>query len=158
MRSPSVHGIFRVPNAAGLSNILAGDDNWHDMVRPTDLKGLEFICAGPTPPSAAELLSGSRLSELIRNLLNEYDHVVVDSPPILGLADAPLITQSVEGCVFVVEAGGVSVRGLRSALARLQQAHAHIYGVILTKLDKRQAGYGYGYGYNYGYGQANDDD
>jgi Mrp family chromosome partitioning ATPase len=87
---------------------------------------------------------------LMREIGGEFDHVIVDSPPILGLADAPLLSRSVEGCAFVVEAEGVPVRGLRSALARLQQAQGRIYGVIVTRLNQKQTGYGYGYGYGYG--------
>jgi capsular exopolysaccharide synthesis family protein len=156
MRSPSAHGFFGLRHDIGLSNYLSGDDDWNRMVQDTGLKGLDMLSAGPTPPSAAELLNSDRFSRLIGEAKEKYDHVIVDSPPILGLADAPLITRAVEGCVFVVEAGGVSVRGLQSALARLGHAQANIFGVILTKLDVRQGGYGYGYGYGYDYGKANE--
>lgn len=151
MRSPSAHKFFGLGNKAGLSNYLAGDDNWKGFVAPTSFKGLHLLSGGPTPPSAAELLSGERMLHLLRQLAENFDHVIVDSPPILGLADAPLLSRAVEGCVFVVEAEGVPVRGLRSVLARLHQAQATIFGVIVTKLDRRQAGYGYGYGYGYGF-------
>ena len=103
-----------------------------------------------TPPSAAELLSGDRFERLIGDLLVEYDHVLVDSPPILGLSDAPVISRAVEGCVLVVEAEGVAVRGIRSSMERLRMVGAHIFGVILTKVDQKSDGYGYGYGYGYG--------
>jgi Mrp family chromosome partitioning ATPase len=89
---------------------------------------------------------------LIRQLGDHFDHIVVDAPPILGLADAPLLSRAVEGCIFVVEAEGVAVRGVKSSLGRLHSVHAHVFGVILTKLKHRQAGYGYGYGHGYGYG------
>jgi Mrp family chromosome partitioning ATPase len=108
------------------------------------------MSAGPMPPSAAELLSSDRMTFLVKALGEHYDVVVVDSPPLLGLADAPLLSRAVEGCVFVVESGGVAVRGLRSALGRLQLAHAHLFGVVMTKLAVAQSGYGYGYGYGYG--------
>jgi Mrp family chromosome partitioning ATPase len=95
---------------------------------------------------------------LIRQLGDHFDHIVVDAPPILGLADAPLLSRAVEGCIFVVEAEGVAVRGVKSSLGRLHSVHAHVFGVILTKLKHRQAGYGYGYGHGYGhgYGYGND--
>jgi polysaccharide biosynthesis transport protein len=152
MRSPSVHGFVGGQNAKGLSNYLAGDNDWEALVQQTTLKGLGIIAAGPTPPSAAELLSSERMRQLIAHLKEHFDHVIVDAPPILGLADAPLLTRAVEGCIFVIEAGGVAVRGLRSALERLHLVHASVFGVILTKLDANHAGYGYGYGYGYRYG------
>jgi polysaccharide biosynthesis transport protein len=152
MRSPSIHKFFGGSNGAGLSNFLVGNDNWGELVHETPFKGLHVIYAGPTPPSAAELLSGDRMHLLIEQAGAKFDNVVVDSPPILGLADAPLISRAVEGCAFVAEAEGVAVRGLKSALHRLRQAHAHIYGVIVTKISRKRAAYGYGYGYGYDYG------
>lgn len=156
MRSPSVHGFAGIENQKGLSNLLAGEDNWQAMVQRADLgvERLEFLTAGPNPPSAAELLSSDRMSLLIRDLLEQYDHVVVDAPPLLGLADVPLLSRAVEGSVFVVAAGQVAVRALRGSLSRLHQAHARIFGVVLTKLAPQNSlsGYGYGYGYGYRYG------
>ena len=150
MRAPSVHHYFDKPNTVGLSNYLAGNDHWQSMVLPSGVDRLGILPAGPQPPNAAELLSGDRMPQLMRRLEEEYDHIIVDSPPILGLADAPLLSRSVEGCAFVVEAESAPVRGLRSALARLHQAQSRIYGVIVTRLKQRRAGYGYGYGYGYG--------
>jgi polysaccharide biosynthesis transport protein len=150
MRSPSMHLFLGGSNAAGLSNFLAGENEWRQLVMPTPVKGLSLMAAGPMPPSAAELLSSDRMLMLVRQLLEEFDHIVVDSPPILGLADAPLLSRAVEGCIFVVEAEGVAVRGIKASLGRLQSVHAHVFGVVLTKLKQRQSGYGYGYGYGYG--------
>jgi capsular exopolysaccharide synthesis family protein len=156
MRSPSMHEFTGNRNVMGLSNFLAGENDWRQLILATKTKGLSLMPAGPTPPSAAELLSSDRMLMLVRQLLNEFDHVVVDSPPILGIADAPLLSRAVEGCVFVVEAEGVAVRGIKASLGRLQSVHAHMFGVVLTKLHQRQSGYGYGYGYSYGYGYGND--
>ena len=153
MRSPSIHAFVGVGNKMGLSNFLAGENDWKQLLVETSIKGLALMPAGPMPPSAAELLSSDRMLMLVKQLLDNYDHIVIDSPPILGLADAPLLSKAVEGCVFVVEAGGVAVRGIKASLGRLQSVHAHVFGVVLTKLQHKQAGYGYGYGYDYGYGQ-----
>ncbi|WP_425229464.1 GumC family protein [Sphingomonas sp.] len=152
MRSPSMHGLLEVSNAEGLSNNLAGDNDWRRMLHATRYRGLSVLPAGPTPPSAGELLSSDRMAMLIGQLAESFDHVVVDAPPILGLADAPLLSRAVEGCVFVVEAEGVAVRGVRASLGRLRAVRAHVFGVVLTKLKNKQASYGYGYGYGADYG------
>lgn len=152
MRSPSLHGFFGGNNQEGLSNFLAGEDDWKRLIKPTSVKGLSQITAGPTPPSAAELLSSDRMRNLVQQLLEAYEHVVIDSPPILGLADAPLLSRAVEGCIFVVEAEGVAVRGLKVSLERLRSVHAHVFGAVLTKLKQKHVGYGYGYGDSYNYG------
>jgi capsular exopolysaccharide synthesis family protein len=153
MRSPTVQDVLGLPNEQGLSNYLAGDDNWHSLVRSTQQKNFYAMTSGPIPPSAAELLSGDRMDGLIRALLEEFDHVVVDSPPILGLTDAPIISRAVEGCVLVVEAGGAAVRGIRASIERMRMVGGHIFGVVLTKVPKQTEGYGYGYGYGFDYGK-----
>lgn len=152
MRSPSMHGFAELPNSVGLSNYLAGADDWRDNLLETPSRGVTLLPAGPTPPSAAELLSSDRITALIRQATEEFDHVVIDSPPILGLADAPLLTRSVEGIVFVIEADSVPIRGIKTSLARLQAVHAHVFGAVVTKLNAGLSSYGYGYGYDYGYG------
>ena len=154
MRSPSVHNMLGVSNAEGLSNVLAGEDDWRKLILTTSFKGVSVLTAGPTPPNAGELLSSDRMGRLLNQLKESFDNVVVDSPPILGLADAPLLSRVVEGCVYVIEAEGVSVRGLRTSLDRLRASHAHIYGAVLTKLKQKHASYGYGYGYSTRYGDT----
>ena len=152
MRSPSIHEFVGADNRLGLSNFLAGDNDWQRLLKPTPSRGLSLLSAGPPPPSAAELLSSDRMLLLIRQLLDQFDHVVVDSPPILGLADAPLLSRAVEGVIFVIESEAVAIRGIKASLDRVRSVHAHVFGAVLTKLKHRQAGYGYGYGYSYGYG------
>ncbi len=154
MRSPSVHQLQNMTNEAGLSTYLAGGDDWLSNVKPTSKPNMSILTAGPTPPSTVELLSGQRMKLLVTEMLEHFDHVILDCPPLLGLADAPLLTQAVEGCVFVVQAGRIPPRGVNSALDRLRSAHARLFGVILTKLSERNAQYGYGYGYSYGYGPS----
>jgi polysaccharide biosynthesis transport protein len=153
MRSPSMHGMFGLRNERGLSNFLTGSDNVSELLQATPQEGLVLISAGPQPPNAAELLTGKRLEELIAILLKTYDNVVVDSPPVMGLADAPLIASKVEGTIFAVESRGNKASLVRLAIGRLASANVHLLGVVLTKFVARQSGYGsYGYGYDYGYG------
>ena len=152
MRSPSVHGDLQVSNDRGLSNYLAGTDDLKNLVQFPELENFGIMAAGPQPPNAAELLRGDRLEELIAELLQMFDYVVIDSPPVLGLADAPLIASRTEATLFVVEARGVKARIARQALARLQQGRTVLLGTILTKFESKRAHYGYGYDYGYGYG------
>ena len=111
--------------------------------------------AGPPPPNAADLLTGERLRTLVERLQERFDHVIVDSPPVIGLADAPLVASAVEAVIFVVEARSTQAGVVRNALHRLATAHANVLGAVLTKFEAKRAhlGYGYGYGYEYGYGR-----
>jgi capsular exopolysaccharide synthesis family protein len=152
MRNPSGHVYAGIANQEGLSNVLAGENDWEKLIAKPDGMAFSVMPAGPQPPNAAELLSSDRMKQLIEQLLGHYTNIVVDSPPILGLADAPLLARSVEGSIMVIEAEGVAARGVKSALARLQSVQAHIFGVVMTKLKDRHAGHSYGYGYGYSYG------
>nr|WP_294811021.1 polysaccharide biosynthesis tyrosine autokinase [uncultured Sphingomonas sp.] len=156
MRSPSVHYLGGVSHDYGLSNFLSGENNIEALTFPMTDLGFTAISAGPIPPNAAELLTGSRLSVLIERLLQTYDHVVIDSPPVMGLADAPLIASHVEGVIFAVESHGIRSSMVKTALARLVSANARIIGGVLTKFDARKAHYGYGYEYGYNYGRQNE--
>jgi succinoglycan biosynthesis transport protein ExoP len=152
MRSPSIHSEVGLDNHVGLSNYLSGTGDLGELVRKPEDVPFSVLTAGPQPPNAAELLRGDRLQILFAELLTRFDHVVVDSPPVMGLADAPIIASRTEGTVFVIEARGVKARIARLALGRLRQGRAQLLGSVLTKFDSKRAHFGYGYDYGYGYG------
>ena len=156
MRSPSVHHFGGVDHDRGLSNFLTGQDDINQLIFTMDDLGLTAMSAGPIPPNAAELLTGHRLQLLIDHLLEHYDHVVIDSPPVMGLADAPLIAARVQGVVYTIESHGIRSALVKTALSRLLAANAHILGGVLTKFEVRKANYGYGTDYAYGYGYGRD--
>lgn len=151
MRSPSIHTILGTTNDAGLSNVLSGQD-LQSQIKQTQHEGLFVLTAGPQPPSAPELLSNDRLKEVLNEALGTFDHVIVDAPPVMGLADASLIGSRVAGVVFVVESHNTNGRMARAALTRIRSSNSHLLGVVLTKLDIKRTQDGYGYGYGYGYG------
>jgi capsular exopolysaccharide synthesis family protein len=153
MRSPSVHHLGGVNHDRGLSNFLAGEDDIDALTFPMTALGFTAMSAGPIPPNAAELLTGDRLSVLISRLLERFDHVVIDSPPVMGLADAPLIASRVEGIIYAVESHGIRSSMVRTALNRLASVNARVFGGVLTKFDVSRAQYGYNYGYGYDYGR-----
>lgn len=152
MRSPSLHRMLDVDGSTGLSNYLSGDNNIESMLRRSGRSELLLLPAGPQPPNSADLLSGDRFERLIGELIERFDHVIVDAPPVMGLADSPLIASKVEGVVFVVEAHSTGKSVARVALSRLRASQAHLLGVIATKFNTKRAHYGYGYDYGYGYG------
>lgn len=153
MRSPSVHHLGGVGHERGLSNFLSGEDEIGALVFQMKELGFMAMSAGPIPPNAAELLTGNRLSLLISRLLDSYDNVVIDSPPVMGLADAPLIASRVEGVIYAVESHGIRASVVKTALGRLASANARVIGSVLTKFESRKAHYGYGYEYGYSYGR-----
>lgn len=152
MRAPSLHHLLDLHNESGLSNYLAGEGDVAALVRPTPHNRLFVMTSGPQPPSAPDLLASERLGELIEKLSKEFSHVVFDAPPVMGLADAPLVGSIVEGMVFVMEANSTQRSMAKVALGRLASSSSQLLGIVLTKFDPRKAHYGYGYDYGYGYG------
>jgi len=154
MRSPSVHSLFQSRNVIGLSNLLSSGAALSDVVNKSQIDGLSFVTSGALPPNAAELLSGTRMREVIAEALRQFDYVVIDAPPVMGIADAPLIANCVAGIVFVVESHGARSRLVKMAIARLLSAHGRLLGSILTKFNAERADVNYGYFYGYGYGKS----
>jgi len=155
MRSPSLHKLLRADNAIGLSSYLVGTCTPPEAIQKTEIPNLAFLPSGPLPPNAADLLSTSRLTSLISLSLEVFDLVIIDGPPVLGLADAPLLSNAAEATVFVIGAGIARIGSVRGALKRLNIAKSPLIGSVVTRFDAKRAGYGYGrygYGYAYGYG------
>jgi capsular exopolysaccharide synthesis family protein len=150
LRNPSVHKMLGFANSGGLTNILAGAEDLNAFIRKGPVDRLSVISSGPIPPNPAELLAGPNLPKMFELLLEHFDHVVVDGPPVLGLADAPLIASYAEATMFVVAAKNTHTRTARISLRRLADVHANILGAVLTKFDAKKVGYDYGYNYEYG--------
>jgi succinoglycan biosynthesis transport protein ExoP len=152
LRKPSLHRTLGVDNKAGFSSILARHRSFEEVVKETETPNLSFVASGPLPPNPAELLSGSMLPAVLADLAERFDLVVIDGPPVLGLADAILLGTNAEGTVFIIEADGSHHGNAKAAIRRLQAANIPIIGALLTKYDARKGGYGeYGYAYSYSY-------
>lgn len=150
LRRPSQHRGFKVNNDRGLSDLLTSHGDIATVLQTTDIANLSFIAAGPVPPSPTELLGNQRMADILVELKRDFDIVIFDGPPVLGLADAPLIASMVGNAVFVVEASRGHRGATKAALRRLRTGHAHVLGAVLTKFDPKNAASDYAYyGYNY---------
>lgn len=147
MRRPSLHQSLGLLNTFGLSNFLAGTAKVDIIIQKTSTENLHFIASGLLPPNPPALLTGPKLASLLKYAAEFFDTVILDSPPVLGLSDAPLICHSVAGTCVVVEANGVRIEAAKVAIKRLLMARTQILGVLLSKFEAKSAGYGYGYSY-----------
>jgi capsular exopolysaccharide synthesis family protein len=153
LRNPSMHRVLGSENDAGMSNLLSGGADLAVLAKPTEHAGLDFIPCGPLPPNPAELWGGDRLRRVLDDATKIYDYVVIDGPPVLGFADAPLLASAVEGTLFVLEAKGTRRAQARGALKRLLIGNGRILGAVLTKFNTKATQYGgYDYAYDYNYG------
>ncbi len=158
LRKPSLHRLANAQNNSGFSSLLAAMAGIDEVLQPTDIANLSLIAAGPLPPNPAELLSGTRLTDIVAELAKRFDIVVIDTPPVLGLADTVLIGSAADATLFVVEANGSHHGHAKAAVRRLTANGITMIGALLTKYDARKIGYGYGYGYNYAYSYSYGDD
>ena len=147
LRNASIHKRLRCSNELGLSNYLSGSKQPEEVVQATDTEGLVLMSSGPLPPNPAELLTGPRMPSLLALASQSFDIVLIDGPPIMGLADAPLLSSAIQATLLVVAANETRRSTVKIALKRLQFARANVVGALLNKFDAKQTGYGYGYGY-----------
>ena len=154
MRKPAQHRNFDMPNKIGLANLLAQGATLQQVLQHTSVPNLDFIAAGPVPINPAELIAGAEFAALMQQIKGEYDIILVDAPPVLGLADAPNLASHVDATLFVVQANHTRGRQARAALGRLRTGRAHVIGALLTKFDAKINGYTTEDGYSYSYGQT----
>lgn len=152
LRRPALHKAFSLENQQGMSEYLSGQARWENLVIADAAPNVSVITCGLIPPNPTELLSGPLFSALIESLRERFDVVIVDAPPILGLADAAIIGAALEGTVLVMESGRNYRGSLRTSVARLRKSGAHLVGAILTKQNMRNLGYAYSQDYQYKYG------
>ncbi|PSJ41737.1 GumC family protein [Allosphingosinicella deserti] len=137
----------------GLSKLLTNTDTLNQHVMKTQFEGLTLLPCGPLPPNPAELLSSPRLKAILAEASANYDMVIVDGPPVLGLADAPLLSANCRATLLVIESGKTRTKAAIDAVNRLKASGGNIVGAVLTKFRHQAHGYGYGYGYEpYRYG------
>jgi succinoglycan biosynthesis transport protein ExoP len=157
LRRPSLHRVFGLLNKHGLTSVLARYRTLDEVIQPTGVDRLSFLSTGPLPPNPAELLSGVSLKATLADLRKRFDLIVIDSPPVLGLADAIILASNADGVVFVTEANAPHHGQAKAALKRLKAGQSNILGAVLTKYDAKKVGYNYDYGYYaYSYGQDHD--
>jgi capsular exopolysaccharide synthesis family protein len=150
LRKPAFKG---ATDHVGLSKLLTTDDSVRAHILETQHPNLSLLPSGPVPPNPADLLATGRIRKILNEAEEQFDLIVLDGPPTLGLADAPLLAAAAGNVLFVVESGSTRTRAGIEALNRLEATGAHVLGAALTKASSDE-GYGYGrYGYGYAYGQ-----
>jgi len=153
MRNPSQHKMLERSKDSGLSNYLSGEGKGEAFIQKTNIANLAILTAGPHPPSPVDLLMGPRLMELLdRAEAMGFDKIVIDAPPVLGIADAIVLGNQVQNILFVVKAGDTRLSSIRDAMRRLRLAGLMPLGAVLTSAGAEESQY---YGYSGGYGAEN---
>lgn len=141
--NPSLHLRFGIANQQGLSNLIVGDADFTVSTQLKEYPNLSVITSGPIPPNSSELLGSSRMKHVMDRLREEYDVIVVDSPPILPVTDAIVVSSLADGVILVVQAGRSRSGDVRHAQEVLEAAHANVLGVVLNRVHRHAPDYGY---------------
>ena len=143
LRTPKVHTLLGVDQSPGLTTCLEGDSAVEDAIRQLQIPNLSLLPSGPIPLNPAELISSNRMKDLLRMLGRRYDHILIDSPPLINLADALILSSAVDGVILVVYGGKTTCDAALRAREELSSAGANILGVVVNHFDSRRERYNY---------------
>lgn len=152
MRRPRLHLSTGVQREPGLSNLILGEENYDDVIKPTAVPNLFVLPCGPIPPNPAELLMTKRFEAVLKELEGKFSKIILDSPP-LQLTDAVVLAKRTEGVILVARSSQTVRDELKRAATMVRSVGANILGVVVNELDRSERDtYYYHYGY-YNYGQ-----
>ncbi|MHC4713019.1 MAG: polysaccharide biosynthesis tyrosine autokinase [Planctomycetota bacterium] len=143
MRHPKMHEVYQLERRPGLGEYLAGVCSWQSVVRSSGINGLSVITAGTGGSRSAELLESPRLPEFIEQASVDYDLVIFDAPPVLGVADATVISNLADATIFVIQASMNSKWLIRRAKMELAAAEARVVGAVLNRVRSQRGDYYY---------------
>ena len=146
LRKPTVHYTFRQENHIGLSNVLTRQSTLQEAVKVTSQDKLWVLSSGPIPPNPSELLGSKGMQTLLEQAKEEYDVIILDTPPVLAVTDAQILSNTADGVVLVVSSGKTETESAKKAKELLESAKAKILGVVLNNKKVQDSQYYYYYG------------
>jgi capsular exopolysaccharide synthesis family protein len=159
LRKPALHRVFRCHRSPGLVNVLVEED-WQKAlggaIQRTGTQDLFLLVCGERPPNPNEMLGSEKMGQLIDFLTSRFEFVLFDSPPLLGVSDAVVLAQRLDGVVLVVRGGRTPQPSLKNSVELLTRAQAQVVGIVLNDIDFRRERYYYAYQYKY-YGKYYDE-
>ncbi len=148
LRRPTLHQVFGLSNEVGISSLFLGDaPTLASVLQPTEVEGLSVITSGPLPPNPAEVLDSKQMNGILASLREQADMLILDSPPVLAVADASILGSRCSGAVLVIDSGRTRSDVCRRAVETLSKTKVKVYGVVLNRLTARRASGYYYYDY-----------
>ncbi|MGE5458875.1 MAG: CpsD/CapB family tyrosine-protein kinase [Methanobacterium sp.] len=149
LRKPVQHRIFETDNRLGFTNCLIKDVEVETALHNGMVENLYVLTSGPIPPNPAEILASSRTEAILQELLEKYDYVFIDAPPVLAVTDAAILSTIVDGVVLVVSYGTTRNDLARKACEQFEKANAKVIGVVLNQVKMETSDYKYYYYYSH---------
>jgi capsular exopolysaccharide synthesis family protein len=134
LRDPNIHFIFKISNGKGLADVLSGQEELTNAVYHTEIGNLAILTSGQLESNPAELLGSESMEKLFQQALQEYDMILIDSPPVLDVTDTKLLANKSDGVLLVIGEGKTAIEKATEAKKALEFAKAKIYGVILNEM------------------------
>ncbi|HEO1823746.1 TPA: polysaccharide biosynthesis tyrosine autokinase [Acinetobacter baumannii] len=157
MRRGYIHKYFDVEVKPGLSEFLSGQADLQKVLHKTQVANLDVITRGKSPTNPSEILSSNQFKELLEQLQSQYDHIIIDTPPVLAVTDGIIISQYTGVNLIVARYAKSQMKELELTVNRFEQAGVKVNGFILNDIQRASAGYGYGYNYAYAYKAQKED-
>ncbi|EPK4875847.1 polysaccharide biosynthesis tyrosine autokinase [Acinetobacter baumannii] len=157
MRRSYMHKYFDVDVKPGLSELLSGQADLQKVLHKTQVANLDVITRGKSPTNPSEILSSNQFKELLERLQSQYDHIIIDTPPVLAVTDGIIISQYTGVNLIVARYAKSQMKELELTVNRFEQAGVKVNGFILNDIQRASAGYGYGYNYAYAYKAQKED-
>lgn len=151
LRKPKMQRVFNVPNKDGLTDYLAGKISYENLIQHSKDFEFDFIVAGEKTTAVVNVLESSKMKELIAKLRENYDYVLLDTPPVIAVSDALYVARNTDGVIFIVAQGVAKKSLVKEAIQTLKTNNVHIIGTVLTQVNLKSGEYGYGYDYSYKY-------
>jgi len=145
MRKPTAHYTFKLRNGYGLSSLLARQCEFGEAVQPTYVEDLSVIPSGVIPPNPAELLASNQMDVVVDKLLEVFDLIIFDAPPVLSVTDAQIISNKCDGTILVVNSGATGKEEIAKAKEALEKSKANIIGVVMNNFELQKDHYYYHY-------------
>ncbi|RSQ53383.1 polysaccharide biosynthesis tyrosine autokinase [Acinetobacter baumannii] len=157
MRRGYMHKYFDVDVKPGLSELLSGQADLQKVLHKTQVTNLDVITRGKSSTNPSEILSSNQFKELLEQLQSQYDHIIIDTPPVLAVTDGIIISQYTDVNLIVARYAKSQMKELELTVNRFEQAGVKVNGFILNDIQRASAGYGYGYNYAYAYKAQKED-
>ncbi|WP_415425140.1 polysaccharide biosynthesis tyrosine autokinase [Staphylococcus borealis] len=145
MRKPTQQYNFETANYDGLSNLIIGKSDFDKAIRSTRVENLDLLTSGPVPPNPSELVASDRFKEIYNQLMDMYDFILIDTPPVTSVTDAQVFLQLVKDCVMIIDTEKNNKNEIKKAKQLIEQADGHIIGAVLNKTERDKSSNYYNY-------------
>lgn len=150
LRKPRIHSVFNQKRYPGFTDYFFGQATFQEILRKSEVNNLFYITAGTIPPNPSEILSSTQMESFLEKLKNDFDYIIIDSPPVIAVTDSEIISSLVDGTLLVVSANNTEMELMEKAVQLLSHEHSSFIGVLLNNFTYR-SGYGSYYKYYYYY-------